>query len=96
MTFLPLKHCRRQRSQPRSLRYVGGALLLAIIVSGGSWHFLNAQDRDRSGRFGRQNQIEVEGIRPTNFGSRESEVPEDPRAAFGGQMYDFPVWEVSK
>jgi len=85
-----------QRSQPRSLRLLGGLLLTAIVLTGGSWHFLNAQDRDRSGRFGRQQRVEVEGNQPTNFGSRQSEVPEDPRAAFGGQMYDFPTWEVSK
>jgi len=96
MTVLPSTSRTPQRSQLRSSRFVGGLLLATVALIGGSWHFLHAQDRDRSGRFGRQDRVEVDGNQPTNFGSRQSEVPEDPRAAFGGQMYDFPIWEVSR
>lgn len=33
---------------------------------------------------------------PTNFGTKDSEMPADPRDAYGGQMHDFPSWSVSK
>lgn len=33
---------------------------------------------------------------PTNFGSKDPDVPEDPREAFDGRHYEFPTWPVSK
>lgn len=41
-------------------------------------------------------QSSTSGPDPTNFGSKDAEVPEDPREAFGGRHYNFPKWPVSK
>lgn len=78
------------RSPSRSWRLGLFALALLLIAVPGGLRLLRGQDQFSGGA------VSAGPVRPTNFGSRESEVPEDPRDAFGGQLYDFPVWDVSK
>ena len=43
-----------------------------------------------------QNREEGSGGEATHFGTKESDVPEDPRHAGRGQFLDFPTWPLSK
>ena len=40
-------------------------------------------------------QDSTESARPTYFGIKDGEVPEDPREFRGGRYYDFPDWDVN-
>ena len=84
---------RARRLALRSRRFLGAVLLLLIGTASTAWVMLTARAQDREGR---SSTLSSDVVVPTNFGSRQSEVPEDPREAFGGQMYDFPVWEISR